>query len=106
MPGFLLDVSSTIFCAHTPGKAQPMVPNPRVKVGGNPIVTQSTVYAVTGCALTGTPNPPCATAQWTTGATRVMSMGQPVLLQDSQSVCVPTGTPLTVMVTQVRVKAT
>jgi hypothetical protein len=35
-----------------------------------------------------------------------MSMGQPVLLQDSQSLCTPTGTPLTVMVTQVRVKAT
>jgi hypothetical protein len=27
-----------------------------------------------------------------------------VLLQDSQATCVPTGTPLTVAVTQVRVK--
>jgi hypothetical protein len=106
MPGFLLDVSSTIFCAHTPGKAQPAMPNPRVKVSGNAIVTQPTPYTVTGCALTGTGAPPCATAQWATGAVRVKSMGQPVLLQDSQSVCVPTGTPLTVMVTQVRVKAT
>jgi hypothetical protein len=32
-------------------------------------------------------------------------MGQPVLLQDSQSVCAPTGTPLTVVATQLRVKA-
>ena len=38
--------------------------------------------------------PPCATAQWTTAATRVTAMGQPVLLQDSQATCVPTGTPL------------
>ena len=106
MPGYLLDVSSTVFCAHTPGQARPTIPNPRVKVGGNPVVTQSTAYVVAGCALTGTPNPPCATAQWVTGATRVTSAGQPVLLQDSQSVCAPTGTPLTVMVTQVRVKAT
>ena len=106
MPGYLLDSTSTIFCAHTPGKAMAAVSSPRVKVSGNPIVTQSSPYTVTGCALTGTPNPPCATAQWVTGATRVMSMGQPVLLQDSQSVCTPTGTPLTVMVTQVRVKAT
>ena len=106
MPGYLLDVSSTIFCAHTPGKAQQAAPNPRVKVGGNAIVTQSTAYTVAGCALTGTPNPPCATAQWSTGATRVTSLGQPVLLQDSQSICAPTGTPLTVIRTQLRVKAT
>jgi hypothetical protein len=106
MPGYLLDVSSTIFCAHTPGKAQPTAPNPRVQVSGNPIVTLSTAYAVAGCALTGSPNPPCATAQWIAGATRVQSTGQPVLLQDSQSLCTPTGTPLTVMATQVRVKAT
>ena len=69
-------------------------------------MTQSTAYVVAGCALTGTPNPPCATAQWVTGATRVTARVNPVLLQDSQSVCAPTGTPLTVMVTQVRVKAT
>jgi hypothetical protein len=106
MTGYLLDVSSTVFCAHTPGKAQPAAPNPRVKAGGNAIVTQPTAYTVAGCALTGTSAPPCATAQWSTGATRVNSMGQPVLLQDSQSICAPTGTPLTVMVTQVRVKAT
>lgn len=106
MPGYLLDVSSAVFCAHMPGKAQPTVPNPRVKVSGNQIVAQSTAYMIVGCALTGSPNPPCATAQWSTGATRVQSMGQPVLLQDSQSICAPTGTPLTVMQTQVRVKAT
>ena len=29
---------------------------------------------------------------------------QPVLLQDSQSLCTPTATPLTIVVTQVRVK--
>ena len=104
MPGYLLDVTSVVFCAHTPGKAQPAPPNPRVKVSGNPVVTQSALYAVAGCALTGTPNPPGATAQFTTGATRVKSMGQPVLLQDSQSTCTPTGTPLTIMSTQIRVK--
>jgi hypothetical protein len=106
MPGFLLDTTSLVFCAHTPGKAQPTMPNPRVKVSGNPVVTQSAPYVVAGCALTGTPNPPCVTAQWMTGATRVTCMGQPVLLKDSQSVCTPTGTPLTVMMTQIRVQAT
>jgi len=38
------------------------------------------------------------------GALRVLAGGQPVLLQDSQAVCVPTGTPLTVAMTQVRVR--
>jgi hypothetical protein len=106
MPGFLLDVSAMVFCAHAPGAAQPSPPNPRVTVSGNPIVTQSAVYVIAGCALTGTPNPPCATGQFTSGATRVKSLGQPVLLADSPSVCTPTGTPLTVMTTQVRVKGT
>jgi hypothetical protein len=38
-----------------------------------------------------------------TAATRVTAMGQPVLLQDSQSVCAPTGTPLLPTVLQPRV---
>jgi hypothetical protein len=37
------------------------------------------------------------------GATRVLANGAPVLLQTSPSVCAPTGTPLTVAATQVRV---
>jgi hypothetical protein len=102
--GYLLDVTSTVICAHA-GKSQPTAPNPRVTVGGNPTVLQTTTYAVAGCALTGTPNPPCATAQWTTGSMRVKSGGQPLLMQDSQSTCTPTGTPLTVVVAQPRVKA-
>lgn len=104
-PGYLLDATSQLLCAHG-GQAQPTAPAGRVKVGGQPIVTQSATYAVAGCALTGTPNPPCATAQFASAAIRVKSMGQPVLLQDSQSMCTPTGTPLSVLVTQIRVKGT
>jgi hypothetical protein len=104
-PGYLLDATSQLICAHG-GQAQPTAPAPRVKVSGQAIVTQTTTQSVVGCGLTGTPNPPCATAQWVSAAARVTSSSQPVLLQDSQSQCVPTGTPLTVMVTQVRVKGT
>ncbi|UUZ47656.1 hypothetical protein LP420_31525 [Massilia sp. B-10] len=46
------------------------------------------------------------TANWVTGAVRVKAGGMPVLMQDSQSVCVPTGTPLNIVMTQVRVKGT
>lgn len=106
MPGFLLHLGAQVICAHAPGQATPVVTNPRVKVSGQPIVVQTTQYAVAGCALTGTPNPPCATASWITAATRVRAGGVPVLLQDSQSLCAPTGTPLTVLATQTRVKGT
>jgi hypothetical protein len=37
---------------------------------------------------------------------RVLAMGQPVLLMDSQSICAPTGTPLVPVVAQPRVIAT
>lgn len=105
MPGYLLNTGSTILCAHA-GQAQPTVPSLRVQVAGQPVVTQPNPYTVAGCGLTGTPNPPCATAQWVTAATRVLAGGMPVLLQDSQSICSPTGTPLTIVVTQIRVRGT
>ena len=78
---------------------------PRVLVGGQPVVTMSCMYAVAGCAMPppSAGNGPCVTAQFTTSATRVMAGGQPVLLQDSQSLCTPTGTPLMATVVQTRV---
>jgi len=106
MPGFLLHLGATVLCAHPPGQATPVVTNPRVKVGGQPIVVQTSQYVIAGCALASVPSPTCATAQWITAATRVRAGGVPVLLQDSQSVCVPTGTPLNIVLTQVRVKGT
>jgi hypothetical protein len=47
----------------------------------------------------------CVTAQWVVGTTRVTSNGQPLLVQSSQAVCTPAGTPLLVVVTQTRVTA-
>lgn len=104
MPGYLLHSGATVLCAHG-GQAMPTVPSPRVRVGGQPITTLSGPYSVTACPFnTGSPVP-CVTAQWTVGATRVRSSGVPVLLQDSQAVCAPNGTPVNIVVTQVRVKA-
>jgi hypothetical protein len=104
MPGFLLHLGATVFCTHG-GQAQPTVPNPRVSVSGQPTVTLASPYVVAGCALPPPPaaNGPCVTAQFITAATRVTSNGQPLLLLDSQAVCVPTGTPLLVTMTQTRV---
>jgi len=106
VPGFLLHVGATVICAHG-GQAQPTAPFPRVLVSGQPIVTQSAPYVVAGCAFVPPAgNGPCVTGQWVMGAVRVLAGGVPVLLQDSQAICAPTGTPLTVLVTQVRVKGT
>lgn len=104
MSGSLLHAGAVVMCAHA-GQAQPMVSNPRVKVGGQPTVVQSSTYSVSGCSfnISGTPSP-CVTAQWTTAALRVRSNGQPLLLQDSQALCTPNGTPLTVAFTQARVR--
>ncbi|HZT57818.1 MAG TPA: hypothetical protein VFA21_04245 [Pyrinomonadaceae bacterium] len=104
MPGFLLHVGATVMCAHG-GQAQPVVPNPRVLVSGQPTVTVASPYVVAGCALPPNAGGPCLTAQYVTCATRVTSNGQPLLLIDSQAVCAPTGTPLIPAVTQVRVTA-
>ena len=85
----------------------PTVPSPRVTVGGQPVVTQSGPYTVAGCGFVPPAgNGPCVTANWITGAVRVTAGGQPVLLMESQAICVPTGTPLIVAVTQVRVQGT
>lgn len=104
MPGTLLHVGATVLCSHG-GQAQPTAPNPRVLVSGQPIVTQPAPYVVAGCTLPPPPaaNGPCLTAQWITGATRVLSNATPVLLLSSQAICAPTGTPLMIVVTQMRV---
>ena len=104
MPGTLLHVGATVLCAHG-GQAQPMVPNPRVTVSGMPTVTVASPYVVAGCAMPPPTagNGPCVTAQFVTSALRVTSNGQPLLLLDSQAICVPTGTPLIVVATQPRV---
>ncbi len=106
MPGLLLHQGATVLCMHS-GQAQPTVPNQRVKVGGQPIVTQPNPHSVAGCPFNvgGSPSP-CVTAQWITAATRVRAGGQPVLLQDSQAICTPNGTGVNIVMTQTRVKGT
>jgi len=107
MPGFLLHVGATVLCSHA-GQAQPTAPNPRVTVTGQPTVAMTSPYVIAGCALPPPPgaNGPCVTAQFMTAATRVTSNGQPLLLLDSQAICAPTGTPLLIVQTQIRVTAT
>src|SRR5262245_40168424 len=102
MSGFLLHQGATVLCLHG-GQAQPIVPNQRVKANNQQIVTQPGIYAVAGCPfnISGAPSP-CVTSQWLMAATRVKAGGEPVLLQDSQAVCAPSGTGLNIVVIQTR----
>lgn len=106
MPGFMVHFGAQVQCLHA-GQAQPTVVNPRVTVSGQPTVTLASPYVIAGCPFNVSGAPvPCVTAQWVTAATRVTSNGQPLILLDSQAVCVPNGTPLMILVTQTRVTAT
>jgi hypothetical protein len=75
----------------------------RVRVTTMPIVTLPATYNVIGCPLSPSQGGPDTAAQWVTGATRVRSLGQPVLLFDSRANAVPTGTPVLVQACQTRV---
>jgi len=107
MAASLLHAGATVLCLHA-GQAQPVSSSPRIKLGGQPVVTQPTVYTVAGCTLPPPPaaNGPCVTATWVTAATRVRADQVPVLLQGGQALCAPTGTGLNVVVAQVRVRGT
>lgn len=104
MPGFLLHMGATVNCMHG-GQATPTSPSPRVLVGNQPVATQAAPWVVAGCGFVPpSGNGPCVIAQWTTAAARVTVGGQPVLLQDSQATCTPTGTGVIVASTQTRVR--
>jgi len=106
MSGFILHQGASVLCIHG-GQAQPTVTSQRVKVSGQPIVTESAPHSIAGCSFNVSGSPvPCVTAQWTVAATRVQSNGVAVLLQDSTAVCAPNGTGVTIVSTQTRVKAT
>jgi len=108
MPGLLLNMSCIVMCAHG-GSASPVVPNPRVKLSGQPVPIIIAPFVVAGCVFPPPPvaNGPCVTANWLrpTGTLRVKSMGEPLLCMTSQAICVPTGTPLIIAYAgQARVK--
>ena len=105
MPAPILHLGATVLCTHA-GQAMPLAPFPRVMVSAQPVVTLVSPYAIVGCALTGTPVPPCITGQFVMGAMRVLAGGSPVVTLVSQSVCVPTGTPMLPLMAQTRVLAT
>ena len=73
-------------------------------VSGQPVVTQTSPWAIAGCGFVPTAgNGPCVTGTFVVAATRVFAGGAPVVLMDSVSVCAPTGTPMLPVQAQTRV---
>ena|ERR1017187_6309949 len=101
MAGFLIHEGATVICSHG-GQATPAASNPRVMVSGQPTVLLPAIWQVAGCPLTLVP--PCVTAQGIVGTERVLSGGQPLVVQGGVSTCLPTGTPLLPTASQTRVK--
>ena len=101
----LLTAGSVLMCAHG-GQALPTVLAPRVLVGGQPALAQATLV-IAGCANPSPPvgTGPCVTAEFLIGTTRVRSGGLGLLVDSGPSICVPTGTPVTAVATQPRVRA-
>lgn len=105
MPAPVLHLGASVLCSHA-GQATPAAPFPRVMVSGQPVVTLASPWLIAGCALTGTPVPPCVTGQVIVGAVRVLAGGVPLATLMSSSTCIPTGTPMLPLVAQTRVLAT
>jgi hypothetical protein len=99
MAGFLVHEGAMVTCTHA-GLATPTALSPAV-----PVVVQTAPYAIAGCALTGTPVPPCVTGTFIVASTTVTSFGQPVIVSLGASTCQPTLTPMLVMSTQTLVSA-
>lgn len=105
MPAYLLHEHATVRCLDR-GDATPSVTDGHVTVSGHNIVTQPTVYNISGCQRPASSGGPCVSAQWITAARRVTASGRPVLFKDSRAVCAPTGSAVKIGSTQTRVKVT
>lgn len=76
----------------------------RVTLSGQPAATLLDVDTVAGCPFVTGSNPmPCTTVQWIVGATRVMIGGSPALTETSTAICIPNGTPVNIILTQLHV---
>lgn len=101
----LLTQASSVLCSHA-GTAAASTPNTRVLLSGQPSVSLSCTYIISGCPFSTPAGPlPCVSGLWMSGTTRVFSNGLPLLLSSGASSCAPNATPLVVLNSQLRVLA-
>ncbi len=106
MPGFLLS-QGVAGQLRSPGHrdAHRRLPaGHRRRPGGHPAQRP---WTIAGCPFPPPTagNGPCVTGTFTSGTVRVTASKQPLAIQAAPGTCVPTGVPLLVMQTQVRVRA-
>lgn len=106
----ILTMSSQFMCSHA-GKANPTVPNPRLKVMGQPTMIAPCPFVIAGCPFPPPPaaNGPCVSAVWAQGSARIKSNGMPVLIANpahaAAAITVTSGTPLQIIPVPGRAKA-
>ena len=103
MPGPILHLGAHLTCSHG-GQATPIALFHRVTVRGQPILTLSTSFNISGCAVLPE-NEACKNARFISGSARVFAGGTPVLIQGSTSICEPSGLPILVVAVQARTNA-
>lgn len=93
MPGPVLTTTSTVQCPHG-GRAILTTANARVTGGGAPILLDTDIHPVVGCAFVVALKPsPCIRIQWVAGAARAR-IGTAPLVASSIGVCYsPEGAP-------------
>lgn len=82
MPGFMLHTLADMKCLHQAPATIPPAQT-RVLVSAQPAATMASQITVAGCPFT-TPEPkpqPCLIVKWSMPTTRVLIMGQPVMVQ-------------------------
>jgi hypothetical protein len=91
MPGFILNISSTVLCMHG-GSAILTTSNTKVNAENQPALLESDVHSVAGCPFQipfgpGMKPSPCIRIQWSAGSTQVQVNGVGVLVQSSVGTC-------------------
>jgi hypothetical protein len=113
MPGFVLNVASTVLCMHG-GTAILTTANTQLNVDNLPALLESDVHSVAGCPFqipfgVGTKPSPCILIRWAGGSTQLSANGGGVLVQSSIGTCYsPEGVPqgiATIAATQTKVSA-
>jgi hypothetical protein len=110
----VLTITSSLTCPHG-GRVSIAPGSVRVTILGQAVATAADQYLIAGCPFqvpigTGTKPQPCVRIQYTLPATRVTSMGQPLVLATSTGLClsaeqIPQGAPIPLSI-QPRVIAT
>lgn len=107
----IVGANAQVMCMHG-APAKSIRPNPRVTVGGVPVLTFLPAMMVSGCPnMTQSVPPapfPCVTGLWDASAVsqKVTVEGDPVVLSNSTAKCLPTNLGVSIVPGQMRVMAT